>query len=493
MRWSLVAVGAPALAGCSLIYNPNNLPDPRIIDAHVVDADPCALEVNSIVPRVIDEGQGDNGSAPALLVVHGNNFSNTNLKVELKPQDGTTVVQLDPVTDALVSGDTTYLAFTVKARVDGVLGKAGAVDIPLDIVVTQDAPQNGSCMGATTKTLSNKLVLKALPELTSGPTTSQLYSMITLPDMMFTGPGRVELNAVSSITLGKVTASGIGTTAGPGAFPAGGDSGPGAGATGQAAAVLGNGGGGGGAGFTTGGGAGANATGNGGPGGRPYGEDQILSYSGNRASAGGMGGGGVNILGGTPGGAGGGGGGMVILTAGGDIKAMTVTANGGDGLAPSSGPGGGGGAGAGGTVVVRTSYGMLNVGTVRVAAGKPGTPGGGTGSVGRVRWDAPGDNAPVSPDRAAHRGPAFKSAPQVVTMQEPSFTVVGTPGDTIAIRVIDDRDIPHPGPEVSFNPAGLATIVPTLSPGHNQVCAKLAGGTESEAAANTCIDVAYLP
>src|SRR3954463_2785701 len=85
MRCRLAAAIAPAVAGCSLIYNPNNLPDPRMIDAAVVDSNPCALVVDSVTPSVIDEGQGDNGSAPALLVVHGNNIVSTDLQIELRP------------------------------------------------------------------------------------------------------------------------------------------------------------------------------------------------------------------------------------------------------------------------------------------------------------------------------------------------------------------------------------------------------------------------
>ena len=87
-----VAFVAPLLlAGCSLIYNPNNLPDPRVIDAAVVDANPCALVIDDVAPKIIDEGQGAGGSVPALVVLHGNNIVNANLKIELKAKNGSTV------------------------------------------------------------------------------------------------------------------------------------------------------------------------------------------------------------------------------------------------------------------------------------------------------------------------------------------------------------------------------------------------------------------
>src|SRR5205807_10558266 len=124
-----VAAIAPAIAGCSLIYNPNNLPDPRSIDAALVDSNPCALVLDSITPNAVLEGSGDASSPPAVLVIHGNNIVNANLRVALSAPDGT-AVQLHPVSDARASGDTTYLAFPVVAPVDMALGKSGPAGIP---------------------------------------------------------------------------------------------------------------------------------------------------------------------------------------------------------------------------------------------------------------------------------------------------------------------------------------------------------------------------
>jgi hypothetical protein len=507
MRWCSVVAIAPAIAGCSLIYNPNNLPDPRSIDAAIVDSNPCALVIDDIAPNLVLEGSGDGHSPPAVLVVHGNNIANANLRVALTAKDGS-AVQLHPITDARASGDTTYLAFTVVAPVDTVLGKSGPASIPLDVTVTQDAPPGGSCMGAATQTLSGKLTYRALPELTALPVTSDLYSSIALSDVTFTGTTRAELNAVSTITLGAVIASATNATAGPGGYSAGSAQGPGGGQAGSPSTVLGSGGGGGGAGFDTAGLNGMSSAGNGGTGGPVSGDPQILTYDGNLASAGGTGGAGLTALGAAvSGGTGGGGGGMVVLNAGGDITTGAVTARGGNGSNGGTVPlslsaGGGGGGGAGGTVLVRSAAGTLNMKTIDVAGGTPGAPGGGKvgdagsgghGGPGRVRWDSPMDKQPPSPASAAHRGPSFKAVIPVVAMREPSMALVGTSGDELDARVLDDQGVPHAGPHVAFDRTGSATLTPTLSPGYNRVCVKLSKGSETDAPANACVDVAYLP
>ena len=499
MRRSLVALVASALGGCSLIYNPNNLPDPRMIDAALLDSNPCALELTSVSPLEILEGQGAFGSAPAIVVVHGNNIINNNLRVALAASDGTPV-HLDPVTDITTSADTTAFAFRVAAPIDEALGAPTPVVIPLDITVMQDAPAGSACTGTATQTLAGKLMLRALPELKSGQGTSQLYSMIDLPAPAFTGTAPIQLNAVSSIALGNIVLSATnGTTPGPGAFPIAGDSGPGVGQGGDPAPAAGNGGGGGGAGFASAGTKGTDQAGNGGMGGRVAGQPQVLSLAANVASAGGAGGKGLTALGGAvSGGPGGAGGGAIAVTAGGNVKIGTVTSVGGDGGAGGNLliiNGGGGGGGAGGMLVARTWYGALTVGAVKVTGGGGGSPGGGAGSVGRVRWDSPNaaDTGPASSDSPPHRGPGFSAPPAIVTGSRPSFTLLGTPGDEFDVRILDEQLLPHPGPHVAIAQQGTATILPTLTLGYNQLCIKLANGLETEPVANECIGVAYVP
>jgi len=515
MRWSTAVLLAPALAGCSFIYNPSNLPDPRMIDAAVVDANPCGLMVADIAPATILEGQGDLGSAPALLVIRGGDIVSSNLKVELTPQDGTPVL-VDPITDAVASDDHHVLAFTVTAHVDKTLTRP----VTFDITVTQDAPPGDSCMGKATGSLIGKLTLQGLPELTSASPgvnkaaktvmTSSLqpsYSMVNLMDVTpatFSGATPAKITAVSSIALGAVIADAAGTAPGPGgnlgssavgACPtSGGGGGHGGDATlSQLLAVGGGGGGGGGA---TAGTPGATGTalggvgGAGGPAGIKNGTDQLASLETNAACAGGAGGLGGTLVLTNAGGPGGAGGGTVALFAGGNIQTLSLSAKGGAGSVPSGSGGAGGGGGAGGNVLVHTDSGTLAIGAIDVSGGAAAMPGGGAGSTGRARWDVPGGNAPSSP---AHRGPAFeKLSTRVFTTQPPSLTLSGTSNDGFSVRVIDQDNAVHDGGHNSFN-NGAAVISPALHPGYNRVCTTLDGGTAGKPEAETCIDVAFLP
>lgn len=495
------------LAGCSLIYNPSNLPSPEIDAAVVVDTNESLLEIRDISPAVIEEGQGDGGSLPALFVIRGQNIVNANLKVQLVPPPGVTVL-LEPITDAVASQDTGYLAFTVIARVD----EAPPADVALDVVVTQDvSTQYGG--GTVSRQLTGAVTLRGLPELTamssevnqreltvgaSPPRYSRVDLESVTPLTFKTGaamPGVI--TAVSSIKLGAVNANASRTTPGPGGYAGAKSPGAGPGGGGLGATVgglgLGSGGGGGGAGYAaagTGGTKGAGLGGGaGGGGGDSVGDALLVSPTANRASAGGAGGAGglVSIV---DGGAGGGGGGTVFLSAGGDISATTISATGGDGETPAGG-GGGGGGGAGGTVLVASEAGTVTVGSIVVSGGRAGMPTGGGGSIGRARWDAPAGNAPTSPDGPVQRGPAFAAQPRIVT-QPTALSLTGPANVTFGVRVDSHDNVSQNGNGGTFNATGTATITPSLRPGHNRVCMTLAGGT-SGSFAEKCIDVALLP
>src|SRR6185503_4497383 len=126
------AIASTALAGCSLIYNPNNLPGPPSeagIDAPpdappdaeiILDADPTKLELVEIAPSTIDEGQGDGGSRPALVVIGGH---------------------------PIVAKNGNWIAIAVTAHVDPALA-AGATRA-LTVTVTQTVPPES---GGGTKT-----------------------------------------------------------------------------------------------------------------------------------------------------------------------------------------------------------------------------------------------------------------------------------------------------------------------------------------------------
>lgn len=496
MRWSLVAVGAPALAGCSLIYNPNNLPDPRIIDAAIVDSNACALRIDGIAPQFIDEGQGDANSPPALLVLHGNNFVNANLKVELKAPDGVTV-HLEPVTDALASADTTYLAFTVAAHVDLDL----VTSVPLDVTVTQD------CTGGApaSKTLSGMLALNGLPELTAKTAIMTLeakYSRVDLPNVAFNVSTAAVVRAVSSINLKAATADASLTKPGPGASagaktagacqaPGGGG---GLGSDANLSSLSADGGGGGGGGGSTAGTAGATGSagrgGAGGAAGARSGSDAITSLDADAACAGGGGGLGGTLVLTHAGGPGGGGGGTLALVAGGDITATSISAKGGDGSVPAGNGGAGGGGGAGGNVLAVTESGTLAIGSISVQGGTGGSPNGGAGGIGHARWDAPDVN---TPNGATHRGPSFARLPtHVFTTSSPPFTIVGTSGDGFSVRVVDQTGRAVDAGHASIN-SGRAIITPKLQPGFDQVCITLDSGAQEHPESDKCISVAYLP
>ena len=494
---SLLATLSMLAAGCSLIYNPSNIASqkdaPIPIDAPF-DANPVALTVDLAFPKMIDEGQGDGNSRPAILVVHGSNIL-ANATVSIA---STQAIQVD-VDNAhvVVSPASDYLAVPVTAHVDTTLAEATL--LPLTITVTQMAggsPVTKSLTGQVSLVGHDELDASHLPK-TDGTALNALYSQVSLAGMAFTFTGGVGqpvlVRAVSSIAIGDITALGkaaSGTTgggAGPGgcsggnAASAGGCNG--GGGAGQSSSALNNGGNGGGAGFSMSGGAGSGASA--GSGGAVIGDDMISSYEpgiGQSIPSGG-GGGGPGLL--TKGGAGGGGGGVVELTAGGDVTAGTITLTGGAGA--TSGAGGGGGAG--GIGMVR-SGGTLSVTNI-LANGGAGAGGGGAGSPGRIRWDAPGGTAPMATP-AAVRGPSFIGVPEVITTQAVALQLMGTPSHGFAVYW-DDTSNQHTGVPGSFGTDGLATITPGLSVGYNHVCITVMGGAQNTPEADKCVDVAYLP
>lgn len=506
MRWLMGALAGAALCSCSFLYSPNNLPES--LDAPVdapVPADPTRPMLLGISPTIIYEGQGDAGSAPALLVIRGANLVNANLVVTLVTPGGKTV-RLEPVTDAVASANNRYVAFTVKAPVDGTLQS----DVPLDVTIAQDVPVESGGGRATSPPLSGKLVLRGLRELAATapmtittPLAEDRYSKVDLSMVTFRGPMPAVVRAVSSIVVGSAIADAATTTPGPGGIPgslsAGAcptpSGGGGLGGNATLVALLSQGGGGGGAGgvdLGTGGTTGmAGLGGVGGTGGSPglrSGGDPMASFTDNAACAGGGGGiGGTLVLLGTPG-AGGAGGGTLALIAGGDLRAASLSARGGGG-SPGTAGGAGGGGGAGGNILVRTDSGTLTLTAVTVAAGPGASPNGAPGSVGRVRWDGPGEPPGVS----ARRGLAFAAlATRVFTMSSPSLTVLGTSGDGFAVRVIDEDNQSRSGGTTSVN-NGEVVIIPELQPGHNQVCVTLDGGAQGSLEADKCIDLAFLP
>lgn len=512
-RWFALAMSV--VAGCSWIYNPDGLP-PAPHDAEiVVDVDPTMPALDDVSPQAIYEGQGDGGSQPALLVIHGQNLADNQTTVQVTT--AMRAVKLD-VGAPVVATNGKWIAVTVTAHVDPTLSKADRVSLVIHVTQAIPAALDG---GMATAELTGKLELVGLDELTkaspavTGATISTAllepqYSKVDLTGAAyaFTGARRAIVHAVSSIATGKLSAVGAPGSNGTAAAAVGGCAGgsPGSdggcdgligGGHGQAAGGLGlgNGGGGGGGGFASegspAGGAGA------GIGGARTGDELIVTYDGapGRAAnrAGGGGGGGMGLLG-TVGG-GGGGGGSIEVTAGGNVTVADIDVTGGAGLAGTASSGGGGG-GAGGLVMLRAE-GALVTGTLIAAGGAGGGSGsggsGGAGSAGRVRWDAQSNVAPTVPAGTRHRGPVFTVETRLFRTPKVTLTLVGTANDRFDVYT-SHAALTMPGPQgVSFDAGGAATFALTLAQGATHVCLTLQGGQQGSSEADKCIDVAFLP
>jgi hypothetical protein len=487
--------GCVLVGGCSLIYNTGNIPHPQpdaMIDAPLVAT---ALSVKDVSPLRIDEGQGDGGSRPAVLVLHGENFV-PGAQVVISSPASISVMQATP------SHDGTLLAVPVTAHVD----PAGEnTMITLSVQVTQPDGMGGT---VTQPLTGMPPTLYAHDELTTGaPTPGQLYSKVELSGSITLPAGTASpyvLRAVSSVTVGAITANGgdasttsggmggAGATAGGAQAQDGGGAGGGKkGSDGSSGLLGGLGGDGGGGGFATAGVAGGDN--GGGAAGVMNGDDGISSYMANTPSGGG-GGGHFAGLAGMPGngGGGGGGGGIVELTAGGDLTCGAINNTGGTGAPGGSGNGGGGGGGGAGGVIVLRAGGVLTSGTLTATGGTGGAASGGgagtggAGSVGRIRWDNAGATS-VTASPAAVRGPAFVST-SVITRSQ-IVSLVGGPGKTLTpyINGTAAADIALDGS------TGSADVMLPLVAGYNEVCVVVAGGTLKHDASSECIGLAYLP
>jgi hypothetical protein len=513
-KWAPVVLAS----GCSLIYNPNNIEKPPVdasdapmidadmtVDARIdmlppADANPAALALEDATPSVIYEGQGVDNSPPAMLVIKGHHFI-PGATVSISPNTGLTLGT------PMVSANGDYIAVPITIDVDG---SNATATVPLTISVDEN--------GATTQMLAGKLSLQQLPQLVGTSLTLPLaerYSRVALTGAAtFTGTGPVLIRSMSSITCMGIPAKGAApastTTAGaagPGGCPGGAEA-----SAGGCAGVIGGGGGGGyGTAGTTGGGGGA-----GGALGAKHGTELIISYQGMMAdgadrnqSSGGGGGAAVNATLGSKGGAGGGGGGTVELTAGGDINCGAVNVSGGNGANATStlstAASGGGGGGAGGVIVVRTEAGTITNTTLTASGGSPGDgagggAAGGQGGAGRIRVDTPGTVPTTAPTGVVHRGLAFAAATmRVSTTDNPMVTLLGTAGDVFDMYVVDPAGVEHFGEpkNQTIDGNGMKSLVVTLLPGYNRLCATLRPGVRNKddrfSLADTCVEIAYLP
>jgi hypothetical protein len=481
------------LAGCSLLYNPNNLPQPKVDAAPVIDAAPAdvppdmATDANldmpsftQIAPGTLLEGQGTGGSRPAILTIVGNFGPDATVAIEpTAGPDPTILIQVD---SANLVRSTGVLAVPVILPVDPMHGNAAATDVPLTVTVTQ----TGGDQQPVQLVITGKVTLTNLPELTAPITavasSPPLYSQVkvTMP-ITFTASAaaaRALIRAVGSIELLDVHADGGSGAPGPGGG-AGGTTAPpaaGGGAGGGKAAILltlGSTASGGGFGEAGGPGTGLAAV----AGGVMSGDALITSYD-NNGSGGGGGGGSV----------GGGGGGTLEITAGGTLTVGKVSANGGGG-------GNSGGGGSGGAIVLRAG-GLAKLNGSITASGGTAAGGVGGGGLGRLRYDLAAQMGTPVMTAVKHAGVAFDAMPGVNPLvtrdRSQRLRVLGEPGSTVWTVFSSDATGTASSSTFTFGSAS-ASIPTSLVAGFNRVCVTPPMGRLTTVESTNCIDIAYVP
>jgi len=490
MRHVATLVVGIALTGCSLIYNPSNLPPP--IDA---PPDPTMLQLGGAGPMMLFEGQGTGGSRPAILAITGKNLTvAATVRVYATGSETPmiTVNSNDPMITSKVSAASDVLAVSVTLPVDPALpanATSAMQDIPLTIEVSQPAAG-----GPVTQTLTGAVTMRTLPELIAGTADSAslrpMYSQVDLSGPLTfaaaAGKPRALIRSASTINLKDVTVSAVGSVPGPGGV-AGGPSGQagGGGSSGGSAGNLLSGGGGGG--LAT---AGQSGGGMGGTimGGIANGDPLISDYKTPNTNISGGGGGGDSSVGG-------GGGGTLELTAAGDVHVDAITANGGAGANGGVTPAGGG---AGGIVVIRSGGTATLGGAINAVGGLGGTGGAGTagaGSLGRTRIDASVVSGTPVVTPSFHAGASWDPATPLTTKTSPfGMKLLGMAADKFDVVVLDGAGgASSPAFTADFGNASQITVRPTLQPGFNRVCVTRTGGSVTVVEATNCIDVAYVP
>ncbi len=488
-----------ACGGCSLIYNPSNLPDPPgdgpADIAIPIDSNPLNLTVDDVSPRVLVEGQGVDGSRRAIVIVHGSNFiAGATVAITAHAGETGTPTLIVDNASSVVSSDGTLLAIPVTVSVDSDVGPAPAAvaSIRLDVAVTQSTPSGDLTKSITSidvpATDTPILTLQGLPELSGSPTlatnVSHTFSKVDVVTITATGGSPLVVESTSSIKIsGTVAVNGVNNTPGPGGNPGG------LGGTGALGADGLDGGGpahgqhnGGGGGFGAVGGAGA------GVGGGTSGDISLHVLGGANVSSGGGGNKG-NILN-IEGGRGGGGGGSIALTAAGNLTFAEIQAKGGDGTSASNTTGGGG---SGGAVIVRAGGSITVTGANGIVA--TGGTGAGVGGDGRVRFDAGLKATTVaSSPLPGYRGPMLDSTtPLVVRTATPMVTFNGSAGP-FQYNVEDEAGANTKGPFSVTMPSGgsITQATQALFPGLNKVCVLVLNATTENEGKN-CITVVFVP
>jgi hypothetical protein len=214
-----------ALSGCSITYNPSNLPEKvtDAPDAAIADANPALLRIDEVKTPTLYEGTGQDGSPPAVLVIYGGHITpSATISITPRTPDPNIVITTGT---PVIAQDGNSLAVTVTAGYMDMLDQTGAnaaTDLPLVISVMQD--------GATAPATNEDWALRPLDELTTTgaqqpPLAGTIFSRINVNGSMDfpIGGQRVVLRAVGSIDIkGTVRANASGVVGGAGGCNAGG-------------------------------------------------------------------------------------------------------------------------------------------------------------------------------------------------------------------------------------------------------------------------------
>ncbi len=494
MRQLLSVVVAGSLGGCSLIYNPSNLPAAPgeagvMIDAEIIlDADPSKLSIDPVVtPASVDEGAGADGSRSAVLVITGMQIIPGATVSVARNGGGATTATVDN-TNIAIADDGDMISVPIAIAVDPAL--SGTQSYMLDVTVSNP--------GGFSKTVPSAVKVQGYDELTASSVASGVhrYSRVDIAGMLSAADSAMPLviRSNSSITIGAASSMN-GATGTPG--PGGGAGGPASTDGSGPAPGKHNGGGGG---FATAGSAGTNG-GSGAGGAGNIGDVAIKSLTANRGS-GGAGGG--ALTGGTPG-TGGGGGGTVELTALGMLTIAGVTANGGLGTAGTGGvttPTDGGG-GSGGAILIRAGGASTLTGTYTATGGTPGgVATAGKGGDGRLRFDLAANGAPTATP-AAYHGPMFVSDTPLITRDVgPMISITCQAGGHFGYFLLDKDSSLQDGGTQPCGPMGTESINlgvkgTVLNRGMNQMCLYVDGVTQPDpndpnVEDRNCITIVYV-
>jgi hypothetical protein len=465
---TLVLLTMP-LGGCSLLYDPSDLPAAADAAVPLPDIMPCDMTVTGLAPATLFEGMGVGGSRPALIVVGGTNLASQNTTISITAAAGSARVPLIVVDNAKIEVGIYGEQLSVPITLPVDLTLTANETIALDVKIEQDCAG-----GRVAGRVQGALALKGLDELTSAaaPLTGGLheYSQINVetgtlgPATNQTSP--IVLRSMSSVKISSaISLDAAGRTGGP----AGGNGG--AGGSGL-------------------GGVGTPGTGplpgqsSGAAGGFDSTDPGLNTLGNPNRSSGGAGGSGTVAVG--QGGNGGGGGGSIEISAGGDLRMGAITARGAAGQ-PGSAGGAAGGGGSGGVILLRAG-GTLTAGNIDVGSA-------GTGARGRARYDAGGTaSVPEGELGTDHlRGPMLAGLPVAVRSATPEIAVVGKPLTAFKYFFIKQGGGVSQLSSALFGADGTArvTLAEPLAPGANQLCLVPDPGAATSETRN-CFYLAYL-